>query len=197
MKTSNLQKLFWVFFALIVTTTSIFAQGRRTGNNVQTNQNLPCVTQISNLSDQQVVEIEKLEAGHQETMEELRTQRRSTIDAVEKSEIRTEMLKKVEAHQNDVKSLLNADQKAEYEQLQNNGGLYKNQRYAQNNRGRNSAGNYGRQNCVGCRGNGNNVAAGRNGQRGNNCIQRGGNGNGNRNKGSFRGNQNNRCRFNS
>ncbi|WP_346855657.1 hypothetical protein [uncultured Draconibacterium sp.] len=195
MKTSNLQKLFWVFFALIVTTTSVYAQGRRNVNRIQDNQNLPCVTQISNLSDQQVAEIEKLEAGHRETMEELRTQRRSTIDAVEKSEIRTEMLKQVQAHQNDVAGLLTADQKAEYEQLQNNGGLYKNQRYAQNNRGRNSAGNYGRQNCVGCRGNGNNVAAGRNGQRGNNCIQRGGNGN--RNNGNFRGNQNNRCRFNS
>ncbi|WP_346858969.1 hypothetical protein [uncultured Draconibacterium sp.] len=195
MKTSNLQKLFWVFFALIVTTTSVYAQGRRNVNRIQDNQNLPCVTQISNLSDQQVTEIEKLEAGHRETMEELRTQRRSTIDAVEKSEIRTEMLKQVQTHQNDVKGLLTADQKAEYEQLQNNGGLYKNQRYAQNNRGRNSAGNYGRQNCVGCRGNGNNVAAGQNGQRGNNCIQRGGNGN--RNNGNFRGNQNNRCRFNS
>lgn len=197
MKTSNLQKLFWVFFALIVTTTSVYAQARRTGNKVQDNQNLPCVTQISNLSDQQIAEIEKLEADHQGMMEELRTQRRSTIDAVEKSEIRTKLLKRMEAHQNDVKGLLTADQKAEYEQLQNNGGLYKNQRYAQIKRGGNSAGNYGRQNCVGCRGNGNNVAAGRNGQRGNNCIQRGGKGNGNRNNGSFRGNQKNRCRFNS
>jgi len=191
MKTSNLQKLFWVFFALIVTTTSVSAQGSRNGNTVQNNQNLPCVEQISNLTDEQIQEIEKLEASHQGMMEALRTKRRSTVNAIEKSEIRTEMLKRVEAHQNEVKGLLTADQKEEYDLLQNSGGnFYKQQ-------GRNSTGNYGRQNGTGCRGNGNNVGTGRNGQRGNNCIQRNGNGNGNRGNGSFRGKRSNSCRFNS
>ena len=75
MKKSNLQKLFWVLFALIVTTTSVFSQGWRNGNKVQTNQNQVCLEQISNLSKEQVQEIEKLAKVHQESMAELRPQR--------------------------------------------------------------------------------------------------------------------------
>lgn len=167
MKTSDLRKLFWVFFALVVTTASVFSQGWRNGNKVQNNQNQPCLEQISNLSEKQVQEIEKLEKVHQGSMTELRTQRRSTSNAIEKSEIRTEMLKKVETHQNEVKNLMSAEQQKEYELLHNNGG--KNQRFAQNGNGRNRGnGNFANK---GCQGKGSGARFKQNSGRGNNCIQ--------------------------
>lgn len=176
MKTSNLQKLFWVFFALIITTTSVFSQGWRNGNKVENKQNQTCLQQISNLSTEQVKQIENLEKVHQESMTELRTQRRSTSNAVEKSEIRTEMLKKVAAHQNEVKTLLSAEQQKEYALLQSNGGNFQNQRFAQNGNVKNGR-------------NGNNAGFKQNNGRGKNCIQNNSNRNG-RNKG-FRGSNNN------
>lgn len=169
MKKSNLQKLFWVFFALTVTTTSVFSQGWRNGNKVQNNQNQVCLEQISNLSKEQVQEIEKLAKVHQESMDELRTQRRSTSSAVEKSEIRTEMLKKVETHQNEVKNLLSAEQQKEYALLHNNGSNFQNQRFAQNRNGRNRGnGNFANNGNNRCNRNGNNVGFRQNRGRGNN-----------------------------
>ena len=54
-------------------------------------------------------------------MAELRTKRQSTTDAIEKSEIRTTMLKNVKAHRDEVKSILNAEQQKQYDQLQARG----------------------------------------------------------------------------
>ena len=147
MKTSKLINVAWVFFALVLTTTSVFAQRGRRANAVQNNQNLPCLTQISDLSEEQKTSIQELEASHQKTMTELREQRRSTVNAVEKSEIRTEMLKNVEAHRNAVKSLLSEEQQTQYKQLQASAGYGRNQGYGQ---GRGN-GNFNRQG----RGNGN------------------------------------------
>jgi hypothetical protein len=147
MKTSKLFNVAWVLFALVLTTTTVFAQRGRRANPVQNNQNLPCLTQISNLTEEQETSIQELEASHQKTMGELREQRRSTINAVEKSEIRTEMLKNVEAHHNEVKSLLNEEQQIQYDQLQASMGYGRNQGFGQ---GRGNA-NFNRQG----RGNGN------------------------------------------
>nr|WP_321353487.1 Spy/CpxP family protein refolding chaperone [uncultured Draconibacterium sp.] len=118
MKTSKLINVAWVFFALVLTTTTVFAQRGRRANMVQNNQNLPCLTQVANLSEDQVKSIKELEASHQKTMDELRGQRRTTVNAVEKSEIRTEMLKTVETHRNDVRNLLTTEQQEQYDQLQ-------------------------------------------------------------------------------
>lgn len=135
MKTSNLKKFAWVFFALVLTTATVLAQGNRRANykqqNVQNNQNLPCLTQISNLTDEQKAEIEKLESSHQEVMADLRNQRRTTTDAVGKSEIRTTMLKNIEAHRNEVKSLLTEEQQLQYDQLQAANGYGRNQPFNQ------------------------------------------------------------------
>lgn len=160
MKTSKLTNVAWVFFALVLTTTTVFAQRGRRANTVQNNQNLPCLTQISNLTDEQETSIQELEAAHQKTMGELREQRRSTVNAVEKSEIRTEMLKNVEAHRNEVKSLLTEEQQVQYDQFQAYAGSGRNQGFGQ---GRGN-GNFNRQGS----GNGN---AGFRGQ-GNGCGNR-------------------------
>lgn len=172
MKTSKLKNIAWVFFALILASTTVFAQGYRNGNRVQNNQNLPCVKQISNLTDKQVQEIKKLEASHQETIAGLRTQRRSTNNEVEKSEIRTEMLKKGETHRSEVKNLLSAEQQKEYDLLQINAGNSKKQRFAQNGNGCNRGnGNFANNGNRRCKGNGNNARFTQNRGRGNNCIQ--------------------------
>ena len=131
MKTSKLINVAWVFFALVLTTTTVFAQRGRRANPVQNNQNLPCLVQISDLTEDQKESIQELVASHQKTMDELREQRRSTVNAVEKSEIRTEMLKKVEAHRNEVKSLLTEEQQIQYDQLQAPVGYGRNQGFRQ------------------------------------------------------------------
>lgn len=117
MKTSKLTKTTWVFVALTLTTTTLFAQGWRNGNRLVSGQN-NCIYQVSGLSDEQITRIDGLNNTHQAKMGELRTQRRSTIDAVEKSEIRTTMLKNVKAHRDEVKSLLTAEQQKEFDLLQ-------------------------------------------------------------------------------
>lgn len=180
MKISKLHKFAWAFFALALATTTVFAQGYRNGNRVNNNQNGTCLEQISGLTEKQKTEIQELEQNHQKEMAELRDNRRGTVDAIEKNEIRGEMLKKVEAHQKSVKNLLTADQQKEYDNLhaqrnnyQGNRGRNQNQQFARNNRG-------GRGNGAGYR-NGNRGNNGRNGKgcRGNRGGKgRNGNGNG-------------------
>lgn len=149
MKASKLNKLAWVFFALALTTTTLYAQGWRNGNKPANGQNNDCINQISGLSDEQKAKIDGLNETHQGKMAELRTQRQSTTDAIEKSEIRTTMLKNVKAHRDDVKSLLTADQQKQWENLQpgkNNGnsrGQGKFMGRGQRNGNCQFAGNYG------------------------------------------------------
>ncbi|HSO85446.1 MAG TPA: hypothetical protein VLQ91_02765 [Draconibacterium sp.] len=121
MKTSKLTKLAWVFFALAVTSTTLYAQGWRNANRIGNSCNNYCLTQISGFTDEQKIKIDGLNETHQAKMAELRTQRQSTTDAIEKSEIRTSMLKTVKVHRDEVKSLLTAEQQKEYDLLQARG----------------------------------------------------------------------------
>lgn len=149
MKTSKLIKLAWVFFALVVTSTTLYAQGWRNENQAGNGCNYYCLTQISGLNDEQRTKIDRLNETHQAKMAELRTQRQSTTDVIEKSEIRTTMLKNVKAHRDEVKSLLTTEQQKEYDLLQTRGN-YGNSRGNGNFQGRGQghrncpfAGNYG------------------------------------------------------
>jgi len=121
MKMSKLTKLAWVFFALAVTSTTVFAQGWRNGKQAGNGRNNHCINQVSGLTDDQKTKIDGLNETHQVKMGELRTQRQSTTDAIEKSEIRTTMLKNVKTHRDEVKSLLTAEQQKEYDLLQARG----------------------------------------------------------------------------
>jgi hypothetical protein len=118
---SKLSKFAWVFFALALGTTTLFAQGWRNGEQAGNGRNNYCINQVSDLTDEQKTKIDGLNETHQGKMGELRTQRQSTTDAIEKSEIRTTMLKNVKAHRDEVKSLLTAEQQKEYELLQARG----------------------------------------------------------------------------
>ena len=154
MKTSKLQKFAWVFFALTLAATTLFAQGWRNGNRAyaQNNQITPCLTQISGLTEDQSAKISDLNEEHQEAMNELRIKRRSTVDPIEKNEIRGEMLKKVKAHREEVKGLLSEEQQKQYDQLYFRGNNYRNQRGNGNFRGRGQF--RGQQGFAGNRGNG-------------------------------------------
>jgi hypothetical protein len=162
MNTSKLHKFAWTFFALALITTTVFGQNNRNNITENNKQNATCLEQISDLTETQKTQILNLESSHQEKMAEFRNQRRSTVNAIEKSEIRTEMLKNVEAHRNEVKSLLTDNQQKEYDLLHYRGNNYRNQNYGfQQGRGR-GQGQFSRGNCGNYQGNRNGFNRGNN-----------------------------------
>lgn len=127
MKTRKIGKLTLVFLTLVLTGSTIFAQGWRGGNRQGYGRNLnwatdsvrpTCVNLIQDLTEDQKTEIKSLETNHQKAMAELRAERRSTVDAIEKNEIRGKMLKQVQSHRNEVRNLLNEEQQQQYDLLQ-------------------------------------------------------------------------------
>ncbi len=117
-------KFYWMFLALMVTAISLPAQGWRNGNGSRNGygygydyQARYCIDFITDLSTEQQEKITEMEETHQEAMAELREKRRSTADAIEKNDIRGEMLRKVNAHREAVKGLLTEEQQKEYELL--------------------------------------------------------------------------------
>lgn len=117
MKTSKLRKLAGAFFALALGTTTLFAQGYRFQSNRYLSQENACLSQISDLTEEQKNKILELENTHQEDMAELRAGRRSTTNIEEKDEIRSRMLNQVDAHQKEVKDMLTKSQQKEYDLL--------------------------------------------------------------------------------
>ena len=126
MKISKLLKFAWAFFALALTTSTIFAQGWRNSNRGNYTQNYTCVDALDGLTDKQIDQLTALENQHQKEMAGFRIERRSTTDALEKNEIRGEMLKKVNAHRESVKNLLTLEQQEQYDLLHSAGNYYQN-----------------------------------------------------------------------
>lgn len=192
MKTIKLQKFVWVFFALALGTTSVFAQGWKNGNRVNIQHNGMCLEQISGLTEEQKTQIWGMAENHQTAMAELRNSRRETVDAIEKNEIRGNMLKKVESLQTAVKNLLSVEQQKQYDLLHVKNNNFRNQNFSnQKGNGFKNAckNNYGQQqfargNGKGCKGNKSAVKQGNKNGRG--CkgknIKRNGCGNRNGNK---------------
>ncbi len=188
MKISKLQKFAGVFFALALGTTTLFAQGYGNGNRGNNYQNGTCLEQISGLTEKQQTQIEEMEKSHQEGMAELRNSRRATTNAIEKNEIRGEMLKKVEAHRNEVKNILTEEQQKQYANLQSQRNNY------QGNRGRGQRQQFANNNRGGCQRNGNGYGNGygNNGRNGKGCRgNRGGKGRNGYGNGYGNGNGNN------
>lgn len=127
MKTSKLIYVVGGFFVLMLAATTAFGQGRGNGNSYFQKKSGRCVYSIAGLTEKQQEQVEKMQNKHQEVMAELREKRRSTINAIEKSEIRTTMLKKVEAHRKAVRSVLTEDQQKVYDQLPAYGNYGRNQ----------------------------------------------------------------------
>jgi hypothetical protein len=121
MKLSKLTKLAWVFFALRGNINHLVCTGLEKRKTSRKRQEQQLFNQVSGLNDEQKTKIDGLNETHQVKMGELRTQRQSTTDAIEKSEIRTTILKNVKAHRDEVKSLLTTEQQKEYDLLQARG----------------------------------------------------------------------------
>jgi ribosomal protein L30/L7E len=116
------RKFAFVLIALMLGTSAIYAQGRRNFNQpgygyVYGYGPGTCLTVLPDLTEDQKAKITELETVHQETMAELRLKQRSTFELIEKNEIRGEMLKKVQAHRDEVKNLLTEEQQKQYDLL--------------------------------------------------------------------------------
>jgi Spy/CpxP family protein refolding chaperone len=115
-------KFAFILIALMLGTTTVFAQGWRNAN--RPGRNIEPGTRMNillDLTEEQQAKIEELRTAHLDAMTELRVKQRSTFDPIEKNEIRGEMLKKVKAHRNEVKNLLSEDQQKKFDVLQNAG----------------------------------------------------------------------------
>jgi hypothetical protein len=110
-----------VLITIMLGTTTIFAQGWRSANRPGYNYNYgpgTCLTVLPDLTEDQKAKITELETTHQKAMVELRIKQRSTYEPIKKNEIRGEMLKKVQAHREEVKNLLTEEQQKQYDLLQ-------------------------------------------------------------------------------
>lgn len=107
---------------LMLMATQSYAQRGNRGNRM--NRAATCYQDIPNLTENQSQQIQELRTTHLNTMAELRQERRSTTDWDQKSAVREQMLQKQESHKNQVRALLNDEQKswfdANYQKYQNN-----------------------------------------------------------------------------
>lgn len=139
-----------ILIALLLGTTTLFAQGWRNANRPERNYEPgTCINILLDLTEDQQTKIEELRTSHLEAMTGLREKMRSTVDPIEKNEIRGEMLKKVKAHRDEVRSLLSEDQQKKFDVLQD-AGFNRGRRFAYRQRGPRGQGNFG--GCPGGRG---------------------------------------------
>ncbi len=114
-------KSVWMFIALMLIVAAGSAQGWRSGrvagNNIDNSQRM-CVNLLTDLTSEQKEKLTQLVNAHQETMDGLRAEQRSTFDLAEKNDIREEMLQKVQAHRNEVRNLLTEDQQKQLDMMQ-------------------------------------------------------------------------------
>lgn len=148
MGTSKLTYVVGVCFALVLATSTAFGQGRGNGNRLNQNQYGSCLNRIPGLTKDQQTQIGEMDNKHRDMMAELREKRRTTTNVIEKSEIRTEMLKKVEAHRKEVCGVLTEDQQKQYNQLYTYGNCWQNQSVRRGQKNYSGRGK-GRQNFVG------------------------------------------------
>lgn len=122
--------------------------------NAQNGKRNSCTNGISNLTEEQKSSITALETSYQKQMADYRAERQASTDVDTKNAIRTKMLEARSAHQNEVKALLDDNQKSEFDSWV--AGQRGNQKLAANNR----AGKRGNNQLAG-RGNGQGQAKGK------------------------------------
>lgn len=109
-----------IFSILMLSTSIVSAQGwrnqRQAGSNPGEGQRM-CLNLLADLTQEQMDQIAQLVNAHQEAMDELRTEMRSTFDPAKKDEIRAQMLQKVQEHRNAIRNLLTEEQQKQYDLL--------------------------------------------------------------------------------
>lgn len=140
------KKFLLMIIALMLATTTAFSQGYGYGNrpgrgygygmgynneyygkgygfgmgygNGFGNQAIPGILNfIPGLTEEQKSKIQETEISHRKAMAELRVKEMSTTDISERTEIREEILKKGIAHRDEIRNLLNDEQKEHYDRL--------------------------------------------------------------------------------
>jgi hypothetical protein len=111
MKTSRLNRVAGIFFALILTA-GVAVSGEIEEGKGRNNPGAQptCIPSISGLSEYQKQRINQLEALNQATMKELQTKRRTASEKAQKTQLKKQMDKQAENHRNSITSLLSADQ---------------------------------------------------------------------------------------
>ncbi|MBW6534754.1 MAG: hypothetical protein K0B11_07075 [Mariniphaga sp.] len=133
----------FILIVLMLGTTTLFAQGRRNVNRPERNfEPGTCMNILLDLTEDQQAKIEEMRILHLEAMAELRIKMHSTFDPIEKNEIRGEMLKKVKAHHDELRSLLSDDQQKKFDVLQD-AGFNRGRGFASRQRGSRGQGNFG------------------------------------------------------
>lgn len=135
MSTNHLKRFVWVFFALITTSSvaisSNIAKKKDPNNSVQQKS---CMNSISGLSELQKEKINTMETQHFKTMNEFREKILTSTDKTQKEEIRNQMKKQTEKHQNSITTVLSADQQRQYILLQTKGNTQNQQAHQQGNK---------------------------------------------------------------
>ena len=117
----NMKKRIWMkrgwlmVIMLTVSMGSMAQRGTRAGN-------YSCCAGIPGLTEKQKTEITALENAHRNEMDKMRAERRKTGNYATRDAYQTAVDEKVTAHRDKVRSLLNEDQKAVFDQLQSGQG---------------------------------------------------------------------------
>ena len=143
MKTSKQLFLAALMGLMLLATQSFSQRGTRSND---------CYQNIPNMTEKQQEQIEKLRTEHLNEMAQLRQDRRATFNLEKKDEIREKMLQNTDTHKNEVRALLNTEQRAYFDTNYQNG--FNRSGRGKGNRGNRGRGNssYGSQNGSGNRG---------------------------------------------
>ena len=120
MRTNISNRFAGILIALTVTAGSAVSSNIFEGRGRNNNATAVCVNQISGLSQDQKDRMTALITQHQSAIDDLREKRRSTTDIAQKDQIRKQMDTQVESHRNAVRTILNADQQKQYDQISKN-----------------------------------------------------------------------------
>ena len=134
-------KFIWLFFAMLLGVSTLFAQGWGYGNRpgygagygpgygagygpgyaAGPGYNLAYF--IAGLTEEQKTQINELEVNHQKALAELIIKQRSTYDLAESNTIREEMLKMVLTHRDNIRGLLTEEQQQQFDIMQSRNGF--------------------------------------------------------------------------
>jgi hypothetical protein len=132
-------KFIWLFFAMLLGVTTLFAQGWGYGNRPGYGAGFgygagpgfgygagPCYNfaySIPGITEEQKTQINELQVNHQKAMVELVIKQRSTYDLAESNAIREEILKMTLAHRDNIRGLLTEEQQEQFDLMQSRYGF--------------------------------------------------------------------------
>lgn len=117
MKTNFNLRFAGILLALFLTAEFAFSGNNYAVRGRNNPGNGTCINQITGLTQTQKDQMSELLKNHQQAMNNLREQRRSTTDLAQKDQIGKQMDTEVTNHRNAIRALLNEDQQKQFDQL--------------------------------------------------------------------------------